>query len=198
MEYHRGASYLTSEFTKDIFSTYNNDIVMDEETPSSSKSTRSTNARKSSRTALIKRRLPSKRSAINEFQATHFCDLCTLLIQRTLEYNGIRDIEKLPTEGWEKFIELQEYNIFTTGVYACGFVCADMNSDVDLNMIQRSPADAIRRFNLLQLRHYVHTLMRSERASFGYGSVLYDALRAGVLDELVNRIARDTDLYENI
>lgn len=51
--------------------------------------------------------------------------------------------------------------------------------------------------SLPQLRHYVHALMRTERATYGYGSVVYEAIRTGAVDVLCDRIERGSDLYES-
>lgn len=40
--------------------------------------------------------------------------------------------------------------------------------------------------------------MRSERAGYGYGSVVFEALRAGVLEQLSERLDRGADLYERL
>jgi hypothetical protein len=148
--------------------------------------------------SLVVRRAPSKRSVVNEFQARHFAELCRLLVKRTLEHFEMESLEGLPDEGWESFTEMPEYGLFTTGVYACGFVCADLKPDADLDAVKQRPIEAIQGADLPRLRHYVHTLMRSERASYGYGSVIYEALRAGILEQLSERMDRGADLYERL
>jgi hypothetical protein len=120
------------------------------------------------------------------------------LVKRTLEHFEVESVEELSDEDWESFTEMPEYGLFTTGVYACGFVCADLKPDADLDAIRQRPIEAIQGANLPWLRHYVHTLMRSERAGYGYGSVVFEALRAGVLEQLSERLDRGADLYERL
>lgn len=148
--------------------------------------------------SLVVRRAPSKRSVVNEFQARHLAELCSLLVKRTREHFEVESVEELSDEDWESFTEMPEYGLFTTGVYACGFVCADLKPDADLDAIRQRPIEAIQGANLPRLRHYVHTLMRSERAGYGYGSVVFEALRAGVLEQLSERLDRGADLYERL
>lgn len=104
----------------------------------------------------------------------------------------------LQEEGWGAFTELPEYELFTAGTYACGFVCSDLTPDVDLDTVKCRPREVLSSMTLPQLRHYVHTLMRSERAGYGYGSVIYEALRAGVIEALCERLERGSDLYESL
>lgn len=149
-------------------------------------------------TALIVRRAASKRSAINEFQAQHLCALARHMVQAVVEQSEVDSVDDLPEEGWEAFTKMPEYELFVQGAYACGFVCSDLIPDVDLNAVTSRPREMLREMSLPQLRHYVHTLMRSERAGHGYGSVIYDALRAGVFDVFCERLEYGSDLYESL
>lgn len=148
--------------------------------------------------ALVVRRAPSKRVAINEFQTQHLCGLTRFLVQRTLDHFKVGAAADLPEDGWETFIKLPEYGLFMSGVYACGFVCSDLSPDIDLDAVKCRPNEALGLLTLPQLRHYMHTLMRSERAGYGYGSDIYEAMRAGVLEVVCERIERDADLYERL
>lgn len=148
--------------------------------------------------ALVVRRAPSKRSAINEFQVQHLCALTRLLVRSTLDHFEVEASADLPEESWEAFTSLPEYGLFTSGAYACGFVCSDLRPDTDLDEVRRFPIAVLGGMDLRQLRHYVHTLMRSERAGHGYGSVVYEALRAGALEAICERLERGSDLYETL
>lgn len=158
-------------------------------------STSSQRKRRSS-AALIVRRAFSRRTAINEFQVQHFCELCRLLVRQTLDHFGVEICTELPEDGWESFIQLPEYGLFVSGAYACGFVCSDLSPAVDLESIKSRYAKALGEMDLPHLRHYLHALMRSERAGYGGGSVLYDALCEGALEFLCGRLERDPDFYE--
>lgn len=148
--------------------------------------------------ALIVRRAASKRSAIHESQAQHLCGLIRFMVQETLAHFEVESVGDLAEDGWDAFTELPEYELFTLGAYACGFVCSDLRPDADLNAMARRPGEALRGMSLPQIRHYVHTLLRSERGTFGYGSFIYDALRAGALDALCERLQSGSDLYESL
>ncbi len=154
--------------------------------------------RKRLSTALIVRRAASKRTAINEFQAKHLCVLARLMVQAIMEQSEVDSVADLSEEGWEAFTEMPEYEQFVLGAYAFGFVCSDLIPNVDLNAVTSRPQEMLRETTLPQLRHYIHTLMRSERAGHGYGSVIYDALRAGVFEVVCERLEYGSDLYESL
>jgi hypothetical protein len=148
--------------------------------------------------ALVVRRAFSRRATVNEFQVQHLCGLCRLLVRSALDLFEVEAYVDLPEQGWESFTQMPEYRLFTSGVYACGFVCSDLSPTVDLGAVDERPGKALADLDLSQLRHYMHTLMRSERAGFGYGSVLYEAVRSGALDAFSERLERDADLYEDL
>lgn len=154
--------------------------------------------RKRPRTALIVRRAASKRSAINEFQARHLCALARYMVQAVVEQSEVDSVDDLPEEGWEAFTNMPEYELFVQGAYACGFVCSDLSPDVDLSAVTSRPRETLRVMSLPQLRQYIHTLTRAERAGHGYGSVIHDALRAGVFEVLCERLEYGSDLYESL
>ncbi len=156
------------------------------------------NIRKRSSGTLIVRRAPSQRSAINESQAQHLCSLIRFMVQEALAHFEVESVADLAEEDWDAFTELPGYELFTLGAYACGFVCSELRPDADLNAVASRPGEALRSMALPQIRHYVHTLLRSERAGYGYGSVIYDALRAGALDALCERLQYGSDLYESL
>ena len=152
---------------------------------------------KRSSPTLISRKAISKRSPINELQVQHFCELCHLLTQKALGHFGVKNSSELPENECDEFTQLPEYELFTNGTYACGFVCSDFSPTVDLNAVMQRPEEVLARMTLPQLRHCVHSLMRSERAGYGYGSILYKAIKSGALEALCDRLTRDSDLYED-
>ena len=145
---------------------------------------------------FIKQSAPSSRDALNNYQREHFCSLIEQLVERALAQFEVRVTSDLPEDGWESFTQTREYLLFLTGAYACGFVCTDLRPDLDLDSVNRSPEVHITRFNLKQLRLYVHTLMRVERANDGFGSVVWDSMRSGALELLLRRLVHDGDLVE--
>jgi hypothetical protein len=154
--------------------------------------------RKRSSAALIVRRAASKRSAIYEFQAQHLCSLIRFMAQAALAHFEVESEADLAEEDWEAFTKFPEYELFVHGAYACGFVCSDLRPNVDLSAVARRPGEALRGMSLPEIRHYVHTLLRAERGTDGYGSFIYKALRAGVLEALCERLQSGSDLYESL
>lgn len=155
-------------------------------------------SRNGSNPALIARRAAGKRSAINEHQAQHLLTLARCMTEAAIFQWEVDSVADLPQDGWEAFTDLQEYELFVLGAYACGFVCSDLIPNADMNLITSRPHEALREMSLPQIRHFVHTLMRSERAGHGYGSVIYGALRAGVFEALCERLEYGSDLYESL
>ena len=145
---------------------------------------------------FIKHSAPSSRVALNNYQREHFCSLIEQLVERALAQFEVRDTSDLPEDGWESFTQTREYLLFHTGAYACGFVCADLRPNIDLDMVNRNPEAHVTSFDLKQLRHYAHTLMRVERANDGFGSAVWESMRSGALELLLRRLAHDGDLLE--
>lgn len=145
---------------------------------------------------LIVRRAPGKRSTINEFQTQLLCTLTRHLVRCALDLFDVDSVDKLPADGWKSFSGLAEYNLFIQGAYACGFVCRDLTPHADLNAVRLGPSEALQDTSLPQLRHYIHTLLRAERASDGYGSHIYEAHRAGVFTALCELLEDCSALYE--
>jgi hypothetical protein len=145
---------------------------------------------------FIKQSAPSSRVALNNYQREHFCSLIEQLVERALAQHEVRVTSDLPEDGWESFTQTREYLLFLTGAYACGFVCADLRPNIDLDEVNRNPEAHIARFELKKLRHYVHTLMRAERANHGFGSSVWESMRTGALELLLHRLAHDGNLLE--
>lgn len=149
-------------------------------------------------TSYIKQSAASSRSAINNFQRQHFCTLLDQLIAGALSQFGVRTTSDLPEDGWERFAESREYQLFIEGAYACGFVCSDLRPNADLTLANQRPDEELGRSDLKQLRRYVHTLIRSERVNHGYGSNVWDSTRSGALECLLGRLVNDQSLLEPV
>lgn len=139
---------------------------------------------------------PSSRTDLNNFQRDHFCSLIQLLIEGALGQFQVRVTSDLPEDGWESFTDSREYLLFLTGAYACGFVCSNLRPDVDIDRVNRSPEDYVDKFDLKELRHFVHTMMRSERSNFGLGSTIWESMRAGTLELLLDKLKHDPGLLD--
>ncbi len=145
---------------------------------------------------FFKQSPPSSRSDLNTFQREHFCSLIQLLIEGALGQFQVRVTSDLPEDGWERFTDNREYQLFLTGAYACGFVCSDLRPDVDIDRVNRSPENHVDKFDLKDLRHFVHTMMRSERSNFGFCSAIWESMRSGTLELLMGRLAHDPRLLD--
>lgn len=144
---------------------------------------------------LIARAAPSKRSAVNEFQARHFAALIRLMQQQMHAHFGVRDLAQLSEERIEEFYELDGYALFVEGVYACGFVCRDASPTNPLEHCRGSHAEAVRTLDFPSLRQFVHFLMRAERWNYGYSSPLLCAFIGGVLSVVAERLESDETMY---
>lgn len=144
----------------------------------------------------IRRKPTSKRAAVNEFQARMLVMLVEALETASQEHFGVRDHERLPAERHGEFTALPTYRLFVEGAYACGFVCTDFAPGGPTIERGVRVEDAVGSWSFLELRHYVHTLLRSERWADGYSSPIFEALRQGVLQAISQRLANDDALYE--
>jgi hypothetical protein len=103
---------------------------------------------------------------------------------------------RLPRDRHAEFFKLEAYRIFIEGAYACGFVCRDLKPDNPLESDRERPVAAIAGWSFAQLRQYVHYLVRHERWADGFSSPILDALAAGHLQQVADRLETDESLYE--
>lgn len=124
-------------------------------------------------------RTSKKRSPVTEDQVSLFCRLSDDLVRAFHD-----DSSKLRYKP--------EYERFVHGAYACGFVCSDI---VPVgSVLKHAEKDGwVEKAPFLTVRRYVHTLIRSERhADMGEdwgGGNIYSAIRSGVLQRIVSRLA---------
>lgn len=140
--------------------------------------------------ALSKRRpisgaAPTLRSCVHSEQVRHF-----VLLAREL-------VEAAARRGDAAFVSLPEYRRFSSGAYACGFVCSD--GGVNSRSFQPYIDDPGRVAGLgfLDIRRLVHFMMRAERWSDmggdeGGGAIL-DAVRSGCLAAVADRLENATE-----
>ncbi|MEX3690359.1 hypothetical protein AB3X91_17425 [Paraburkholderia sp. BR14263] len=158
-----------------------------EETPASPKSISA---------QTIRRKPASKRAAVNEFQARMLALLIDTLERAALQHFGAQGHERLSVEKHGEFTALPEYRLFVEGSYAGGFVCTDFAPGGPTIERGVRVEDAVGSWSFFELRHYVHTLLRSERWADGYSSPILEALIQGVLQAISRRLANDDTLYE--
>jgi hypothetical protein len=144
----------------------------------------------------IRRKPTSKRAAVNEFQARMLVILVDTLETASQRHFGVRDHERLSAERHREFTALPEYRLFVEGAYACGFVCTDFAPGGPTIERKVRVEDAVSSWSFFELRHYVHTLLRSERWADGYSSPIFEALIQGVLQAIGRRLTNDDALYE--
>lgn len=142
----------------------------------------------------IARRPPSKRSAVTEHQARHLVQLIRLLERDALSHFHAPSASRLPTDRYDEFFKLDTYRIFIEGAYACGFVCRDLNPDNPLETERARAAEAIASWSFVELRQYVHYLVRHERWADGYSSPIMDSLVEGHLQRVADRLETDDSL----
>jgi len=146
--------------------------------------------------ARISRSPPSRRSAVNQHQARHLVQLIRLLESEALGHFRVPVAARLPRERFAEFFRLEAYRVFIEGAYACGFVCRDLQPDNPLEAERDRAADAIAGWSFAQLRQYVHYLVRHERWADGFSSPILDALAAGHLQQVADRLQTDESLYQ--
>lgn len=144
----------------------------------------------------IRRKPASKRTAVNEFQARMLALLIDALEAAALKHFDVHGHERLPAEQHGDFTALPEYRLFVEGAYACGFVCTDFAPGGPTIEPSVRVEDAVDSWSFLELRHFMHTLLRSERWADGYSSPIFEALTRGVLQATSRRLANDDALYE--
>ncbi|MGF6658198.1 hypothetical protein OKW34_008788 [Paraburkholderia youngii] len=144
----------------------------------------------------IRRRPPSKRSVVNEFQARALALLIDHLEKAALHLFEAPSRERLPLERHEEFFALPEYQLFVEGAYACGFVCTDFAPGGPTVERGERVEEVVGYWSFFELRHHVHTLLRSERWADGYSSPIFQSLALGALTAIGQRLANDDKLYE--
>lgn len=129
----------------------------------------------------ITSKLPSKRTPIYKSQARYLAHRIHGL-ERVFRRNFDKPYN--PNTGDSKrFWALPEYDLFHDAAYACGFVCADLRPDYSIERANNLPSESIGQESLNGLRHYLHTLLRAERANRmdGYYSPICSAIESGAL-----------------
>lgn len=142
----------------------------------------------------ISRSPASRRSVVTQHQARHLVQLIRLLERDALAHFRVPVASRLPTERFAEFFKLEAYRIFIEGAYACGFVCRDLKPDNPLEGRGGRAADVIAGWTFPGLRQYVHYLVRHERWADGYSSPILEALAAGHLQQVADRLETDASL----
>ena len=94
----------------------------------------------------------------------------------------------MTVDDLDPFFALDEYRRFVDGAEALGFVCHDFSvAGMDTSSMVRNP-EQLTGLPLQQLRRYVHVLIRSERSNVPDYSVVFEAVVAGALKVLADRL----------
>lgn len=118
--------------------------------------------------------LPSRRTPVRQYQA----DLLAMLIDELAE--SWRQRERMTLDD---FTALPEYERLVAGMYACGVVCRDLEpltEEWDSRRLQSAAWPAV--------RHWLHTLARSERWNYGWSSPIMRAIESGTLQLVARRL----------
>lgn len=151
---------------------------------------------------LIQRRQPLRDSPIWESQAK----LTARVIQETatayehLWADGRGTLLEGLNSPWEKIgaaiFDEPEYQFLIETIYACGWVCNDLQASDFLPQVNRDVEGTVGVWGLPLLRLYLHTLMRGEKWCDGDSSVVLDAFASGALQAVARRLESDASLYE--
>lgn len=106
---------------------------------------------------------PSKRSIITEDQAALFALMIQEYEANLMHEFELRDISELDLELYDISLGLPSYKRMLLAGYACGFVCRDLDASFCLYGRPEDLKGTLQSCNLARLRHYLHTLIRSER-----------------------------------
>jgi len=156
-------------------------------------------------TRLIRKRLPTSRHPVSEFQAHMLADLIEAMQVQACKKFKVSDMGQCSPEQARKFIDLPAYDLFIQGAYACGFMMRDGSSTDPLGEHARrrtgdwatDAADWAADADFPALRNLVHYIVRCERHSYGYGSVVFDTMVSGLLPLVARRLREDSRLYES-
>lgn len=151
---------------------------------------------RSLRAQKFRRRAPSKRSAVTEFQARTLALLIDTIERAALRHFNVPAASRLPVARYEEFFALPEYRLFIEGSYACGFVCKDFSPEGPVVERPQRAEEAVNAWTFFELRHQVHTLLRSERWADGYSSPIVESLTQGALSAMSRRLSNEDALYE--
>lgn len=145
---------------------------------------------------LIRKRLPSSRHPVSEFQAHMLADLIDFLEMQACKKFKVADLRQCLPEQASKFTDLSAYGLFIQGAYACGFVMRDGLATDPLGEHVNRPLEWAADADFSALRQLVHCIVRSERHSSGYGSPVFEAMISGLLPAIGHRLRGDPRLYE--
>lgn len=143
---------------------------------------------------FIQDQSPSKRLPISEDQAALLVSLIATYTEDLCRLFNLPQILDLNLNNHEAARELRSYEQLILGAYACGFVCIDLDVNFDLSNANQNPETMIGNCNLSVLRHYLHTLLRSERVSGLHGSPILASLQSGALGLVASRLKSDQRL----
>lgn len=143
---------------------------------------------------FIQDQSPSKQRPISEDQAEFLVSLIAGYTEDLCRHFKLRHICDFNLSNHETARELRSYQQLILGAYACGFVCADLDANFDLSSANQNPDAILGKCNLSVLRHYLHTLFRSERVSGLHGSPILASLQSDALALVATRLKSDQRL----
>lgn len=142
----------------------------------------------------IKSGILSKRSPVYEAQA-HFLAKTIRKLERAYgrKFSSSRE---LSLEDFNEFQGSEEYQDFIEATLICGFVCDDYLNPFPLDNAHLMPREILPSLTFNKIRHYIHTIQRSDKWNSQYNTALYDAIRSGALSIVADRLESDMTLYE--
>jgi hypothetical protein len=144
---------------------------------------------------MIKRDMPSKRSAINEYQA-QFLAQSIRRLEKATDRNFRACSGELTIEEYARFRDMPEVEDFMQAALICGFVCSDFGTTLSLEKVHSRPQEMVPTFSFLKLRHYIHILQRTTKWNSQYSTALFMAVQSGALGYVARRLESDESLRE--
>jgi hypothetical protein len=104
------------------------------------------------------------------------------------------EVDEFTTAEFMVLSDHPAYQAFHEAAFVAGFVCDDYVDFLDLEPVRRAPRSVIPRMSFGQLRHYVHTLQRTEKNNSQGSTALWLAAQSGALDLVAERLESDANL----
>lgn len=129
----------------------------------------------------------SRRSAVHRCQVELFALLARELIEA---------YTRRPQTSLADWFDLPEYRRFIVGAYAAGFVCTDLAPMKNFDEMSARPHEHLGDIGFGALRHWIHSLLRTERWADGFSSPIREAIASEALGIVADRLSNDGNLKQ--
>lgn len=135
-------------------------------------------------------RAPLKGHNITEAQARLMAQALRRVARACEEF----EVDEFTTAEFIILSDHPAYQQFHEAAFVAGFVCDDYSEFMELEPVRRTPRAIVPRMSFGQIRHYVHTLQRTEKNNSQGSTALWMAAQSGALDLIAERLDSDATL----